>query len=340
MPDDLLAQWRNDPDRVGPTGTQVLIRDLAVEVDRLRAERDNDRIIHPDADRCPECGGWGQRGCGAAWHDAQPDTHCSPACQCRDEMRSDIRQLRTVNAQLQAQRDDLVNMSRRADAEVDRLRAQVADPGPSQAVESLSEDVTAGTEPEAQPLSSCPHIVTDDEGTSWCSLAEGQVQELARLREENAELNELFDLQHKRTTEAVAAWRAADPDNRKGILPDLGALLEWLLDQARLAVVERNEVAEAAACAFHTGPDAADDEIRRDLIRQWVDAGREAAEGWREQYHAAAMKVARAVTRRDELIETVRDLADNIDGRPLLKSETYLAAHTLRAGCDRAEGKG
>lgn len=30
-------------------------------------------------DRCPECGGAGRRGCGAAWHDGRPDTEPSPA---------------------------------------------------------------------------------------------------------------------------------------------------------------------------------------------------------------------------------------------------------------------
>lgn len=33
----------------------------------------------PERDQCPECGGRGLRGCGAAWHDGKPDNAPSPA---------------------------------------------------------------------------------------------------------------------------------------------------------------------------------------------------------------------------------------------------------------------
>lgn len=64
-----------------------------LDADDAALEAD-DRAISRDADRCPECGGYGRRGCGAAWHDGKPDTHCSPACQCRDEMRAELRAMR------------------------------------------------------------------------------------------------------------------------------------------------------------------------------------------------------------------------------------------------------
>ena len=43
-------------------------------------------------------------------------------------------------------------------------------------------------------------------------------------------LEALFDLQWKRMGEAVALWRTEDPEGRKLISPDLGALLTWLMD--------------------------------------------------------------------------------------------------------------
>lgn len=127
-----------------------------------------------------------------------------------------------------------------------------------------------------------------------------------QLRVENIELNELFDLQHKRTTEAVEAWRAADPDNRKGILPDLGALLEWLLDQARRAVDERQTAHLAEVMAErdqlregseiwnqHWDTDDEVDRLRADLEAaeetikaQKADMGKWAVR-WQEQFDRA-----------------------------------------------------
>lgn len=67
------------------------------------------------------------------------------------------------------------------------------------------------------------------------SCAPALLDENDRLREENAELAEAFDVQHQRMVEATEAWQAADPDNREGIVPDLGELLCWLLDAATSA---------------------------------------------------------------------------------------------------------
>lgn len=52
------------------------------------------------------------------------------------------------------------------------------------------------------------------------------------MREELAELHGLFDLQQKRMAEATARWRAEDPIPRAVTLPDLGALLTWLMEDA------------------------------------------------------------------------------------------------------------
>lgn len=46
-----------------------------------------------------------------------------------------------------------------------------------------SGELTSGTEPETVPLSTCAHVVTGEEGTSHCSLAERQVREVEAQRD-------------------------------------------------------------------------------------------------------------------------------------------------------------
>ena len=55
--------------------------------------------------------------------------------------------------------------------------------------------------------------------------------EIKRLLAEKAELQSLFDLQHKRTLEADRLYQKAhnQPEN---VFPDLGKLIEWLLSMA------------------------------------------------------------------------------------------------------------
>lgn len=48
---------------------------------------------------------------------------------------------------------------------------------------------------------------------------------------EARELSALFALQHGRMHEATELWRAEDPAGRKLVIPDLGALLAWLLER-------------------------------------------------------------------------------------------------------------
>lgn len=45
------------------------------------------------------------------------------------------------------------------------------------------------------------------------------------------DLQELFDLQHRRMGAATELWRAEEPDERALVSPDLGALLEWLMER-------------------------------------------------------------------------------------------------------------
>lgn len=62
-------------------------------------------------------------------------------------------------------------------------------------------------------------------------LTEANNRYLERAREAEAEaeeLNRLFDLQHRRSMEAIKLWRKAHLGNDL-VQPDLGKLLEWLL---------------------------------------------------------------------------------------------------------------
>jgi hypothetical protein len=55
-------------------------------------------------------------------------------------------------------------------------------------------------------------------------------QEAKDLKEENAELQALFDMQWKRMRIAENLWCDAHPD-RKNVRPDLGALIQWFMDE-------------------------------------------------------------------------------------------------------------
>lgn len=55
---------------------------------------------------------------------------------------------------------------------------------------------------------------------------------LEALQAEVDELRTLFDLQWTRMQAASAVWRKEAPEQRAGVTPDLGTLLEWLLRRA------------------------------------------------------------------------------------------------------------
>ena len=65
--------------------------------------------------------------------------------------------------------------------------------------------------------------------------AEAEVRE---LRAANRELQSLFDLQHRRSQEAIQLWQTATGEHN--MVPDLGRLLDWLMNQTGL-VGRRNE---------------------------------------------------------------------------------------------------
>lgn len=65
---------------------------------------------------------------------------------------------------------------------------------------------------------------------------------VAALRQQLAEYEQLFELQHTRTREADERWRAEDPETRKAVHPDLGVLLTWLMTDADNA---RTQLAKA-----------------------------------------------------------------------------------------------
>lgn len=64
-----------------------------------------------------------------------------------------------------------------------------------------------------------------------------------QLQSERDELQATINLQHQRLERATAIWRAEKPEERNLIMPDLGDLLDWLLD-------ERQYWKDAAAHAY------------------------------------------------------------------------------------------
>lgn len=71
----------------------------------------------------------------------------------------------------------------------------------------------------------------NDDGTNLLAALIRRAQD---AESHAAELDALFDLQWKRTRQAEAAWRMEAPTERDHVMPDLGALLEWLMDRAHL----------------------------------------------------------------------------------------------------------
>lgn len=53
--------------------------------------------------------------------------------------------------------------------------------------------------------------------------------EIETLQGKNAELERVFELQQTRMGKATKMWRKAHP-GKKNVLPDLGDLLEWLME--------------------------------------------------------------------------------------------------------------
>lgn len=49
-----------------------------------------------------------------------------------------------------------------------------------------------------------------------------------------ADLQSLFDMQHRREMEAIARWRAEAPKARSLTMPDYGRLLDWLWDRVQM----------------------------------------------------------------------------------------------------------
>lgn len=74
-------------------------------------------------------------------------------------------------------------------------------------------------------------------------------ERIAMLESELEQYEFLFSLQNERLHQAIAAWREAT--GRRDVTPDLGALLEWMMDyinvlEANLAMAEYDSVLTSA----------------------------------------------------------------------------------------------
>lgn len=70
------------------------------------------------------------------------------------------------------------------------------------------------------------------EGTCWREMT------LAEILQENSDINRIFDLQHRRMSKATSLWRKCN--GKPMVSPDLGKMLDWLMDRGRIA----NDLAE------------------------------------------------------------------------------------------------
>lgn len=99
----------------------------------------------------------------------------------------------------------------------------------------------------------CEHAAVMTAGQEQVNnlVAENQRLRTANARqiEQMAERDQLAELQYRRMMQATARWRAEDPTNREGVLPDLGDLLSWLMAEADAAAQERDR-AEAALSEY------------------------------------------------------------------------------------------
>jgi hypothetical protein len=158
--------------------TADMLTEAADSIENLLAKRDHDRIIESGDPRCNECGGYGRRGCGAAWHDSQPDTHCSPACQCRDEMRADlveagaeVGRLRATNHQWAVRWQEQFHRAEHAEAVAAGLAHERADRVPQARIGE------AGRDDLAVRLRAVAGMMTDD--PPWVFVTSDMLTEAA-----------------------------------------------------------------------------------------------------------------------------------------------------------------
>jgi hypothetical protein len=120
-------------------------------------------------------------------------------------------------------------------------------------------------------------------------------------REELEELRHLFAVQWDRMAEATARWRAEDPAARSLSMPDLGALLKWLMDAA-----DRTHLVVAEEITAELQPEG--EAVRGDNVDAWLKRHRETYRG-----SDGALTGAWYVV--DALLDDYRDHADT--GTPL-----------------------
>lgn len=77
------------------------------------------------------------------------------------------------------------------------------------------------------------------DGMTKALLVADELNDLRAELIEARDLRALFDLQYGRMHEATKLWRAEDPAARALVMPDLGALLEWLLNRIERLTVDR-----------------------------------------------------------------------------------------------------
>lgn len=182
----------------------------------------------------------------------------------------------------------------------------------------------------------CPEIEGHDEEFVWDRYTDGNlivegINALPALLDENDRLRErIADLEQdneglQRTLAENDRLRRENDD---------------LHDDVLRAITERNEVARLAAAEIHPGPDGEDDQIRRELIQNWMDEGRDGAESWQTSWEKAARERTGARDALATLTETVRAEADAIEAIDHDRPDALAQfADRLHQACARAGGQ-
>jgi len=89
---------------------------------------------------------------------------------------------------------------------------------------------------------------------------------IIELKEENKTLNRLFKLQHKRSLEADKLWQKAT--GKTHVFPDLGVLLEWLMDQNKVKLTALKEISAELKLSNDQG-DLAIDGRHMNILAVW-----------------------------------------------------------------------
>lgn len=168
-----------------------------------------------------------------------------------DAMRAELERLRSEAAKWEKAYGDALTEIERLTADLNVRTGQLngsrehVEEQPSQNVRYAAEIRKLLDECDQERAESRKRIARLEHDLDEARTAVGDWEtECDRLKAELADLRALFDVQQTRMEEVTERWRAESPGDRAGVLPDLGALLAWLMAQADNRATELAEARE------------------------------------------------------------------------------------------------